>query len=144
MIREAFNGREFPSGNSLASAIAFEVCDTEVLMADYAMLLRDHVTLKCRCIDRIFLQAYVSKLQSVGQVCRFLHSQRGFSIPSSAAFGQIGSAYVAEIHRWAKANSIRAGNGTDDIAFGRGVQVESEAELNRLPLDDLLQLLASQ
>ena len=35
-------------------------------MADYATLLRDHVTLKCRCIDRIFLQAYVPKLQTVG------------------------------------------------------------------------------
>src|SRR5207253_11454000 len=75
-------------------------------MADYATLLRDHITLTCRSIDRIFLQAYVPKLQSVGQVCRFLHRQRGFPIPSSAAFGQIGEAYAAEIHRWAKANRI--------------------------------------
>ena len=30
-------------------------------MADYATLLRDHVTLKCRSIDRIFLQAYVGR-----------------------------------------------------------------------------------
>src|SRR3989440_576347 len=75
-------------------------------MADYATLLRDHITLTCRSIDRIFLQAYVPKLQSVGQVCRFLHRQRGFPIPSSAAFGQIGEAYAAEIHRWAKANGI--------------------------------------
>src|SRR5580765_5141464 len=75
-------------------------------MADYATLLRDHITLTCRSIDRIFLQAYVPKLQSVGQVCRFLHRQRGFPIPSSAAFGQIGEAYVAEIHHWAKANGI--------------------------------------
>jgi hypothetical protein len=28
-------------------------------MADYATLLRDHVTLKCRSLDRILLQAYV-------------------------------------------------------------------------------------
>ena len=75
-------------------------------MADYATLLRDHVTLTCRSIDRIFLQAYVPKLQSVGQVCLFLHRQRGFSIPSSAAFGQIGEAYVAAIHRWAEANGV--------------------------------------
>ena len=70
-------------------------------MADYATLLRDHITLTCRSIDRIFLQAYVPKLQSVGQVCLFLNRQRGFRIPSSAAFGQIGEAYVAAIHRWA-------------------------------------------
>jgi hypothetical protein len=66
----------------------------------------DHITLTCRSIDRIFLQADVPKLQSVGQVCRFLHRQRGFPIPSSAVFGQIGEAYVAEIHRCAKANGI--------------------------------------
>ena len=33
-------------------------------MADYATLLRDQVTLTCRSVDRIFLQAYVPKLQS--------------------------------------------------------------------------------
>src|SRR5215467_16135013 len=76
-------------------------------MADYATLLRDHITLTCRSIDRIFLQAYVPKLQSVGQVCLFLNRQRGFKIPSSAAFGQIGEAYVAAIHRWAEAEGIR-------------------------------------
>jgi hypothetical protein len=75
-------------------------------MADYAMLLREQVTLTCRSIDRIFLQAYVPKLQSVGLVCRFLRWQRGFRIPSSAAFGKIGAAYVAEVHRFAEANGI--------------------------------------
>src|SRR5437762_3439480 len=75
-------------------------------MIDYATLLRDHVTLTCRSIDRIFLQAYVPKLQSVGWVCQFLRWQRGFEIPSSAAFGRIGAAYVAEVHRWAKANGV--------------------------------------
>ena len=75
-------------------------------MADYASLLRDHVTLECRSVDRIFLQAWVPKLQSVGQVCTFLRWQRGFKIPSSAAFGKIGEAYVAEIHRWAKTNGV--------------------------------------
>ena len=54
-------------------------------MADYATLLRDHVTLTCRSVDRIFLQAYVPKLQSVGGVCQFLYWQKGFGIPSSAA-----------------------------------------------------------
>ncbi len=68
-------------------------------MADYATLLRDHVALTCRSIYRIFLQAYVPKLQSVGLVCRFLRWQRGFTIPSSAAFGKIGAAYKADVHR---------------------------------------------
>src|SRR5437870_1132449 len=75
-------------------------------MADYATLLRDHVTLKCRSIDRILLQAFVPKLQTAGYVCRFLRWQRGFKIPSSAAFGKIGEAYVKRIRDFAKANNI--------------------------------------
>src|SRR5262245_4929624 len=39
---------------------------------DYATLLRDHVTLTCRSVDRIFLQGYVPKLKTVGGVCQFL------------------------------------------------------------------------
>ncbi len=75
-------------------------------MADYATLLRDHVTLTCRCVDRIFLQAYVPRLQTVGWVCQFLRWQRGYPIPSSAAFGKIGNAYAAEVRRFAKVGGI--------------------------------------
>jgi hypothetical protein len=75
-------------------------------MADYATLLRDHVSLTCRSVDRIFLQAYVPRLQSVGMVCQFLRWQRGYPIPSSAAFGKIGQAYATEVHKFAKANGI--------------------------------------
>ncbi len=75
-------------------------------MADYATLLRDHISLTCRSVDRIFLQAYVPKLQSVGGVCQYPHWQKGFGIPSSAGFGKIGDAYIAQVHRWATANGI--------------------------------------
>src|SRR4051794_41283455 len=79
-------------------------------MADYATLLRDHVTLTCRSVDRFFLQGYVPKLQSVGQVCRFLRWQRRFPIPSSAAFGKIGDGYVKNVHRFAEANQNPGGH----------------------------------
>ena len=75
-------------------------------MADYATLLRDRVTLACCSIDRIFLQGYVPKLQSVGLVCRFLRWQRGFFVPSSAAFGKIGDAYVAKVHKFAADHDV--------------------------------------
>jgi hypothetical protein len=75
-------------------------------MPDYFTLLRDRVTLKCRSIDRLLLQAYVPKLQSVGQVCIFLRWLRKFKLPSSAAFGKIGEAYVQAIHDFAKAHNI--------------------------------------
>ena len=90
-------------------------------MANYATLLRDHVTLQYRSIDRIFLQAYVPKLQSVGQVCIFLRWQRKFKIPSSAAFGKIGDAYVKAIHQFAKQHEIpivtfKKGQKKEDVA----------------------------
>ena len=75
-------------------------------MADFATLLRDHVTLTCRSVDRIFVQSYVPKLHCVGGVCQFLYWQKGFGIPSSAAFGKLGDAHVAEVYRWAKKNAI--------------------------------------
>jgi hypothetical protein len=75
-------------------------------MADYSTLLRDHVTLTCRSVDRIFLQAYVPKLQTVGWVCQFLRWQRGYPIPSSSAFGKIGDEYVRQVHRFAATNGI--------------------------------------
>jgi hypothetical protein len=75
-------------------------------MAGYATLLRDHVTLTCRSVDRIFLQACVPRLQSVGMVCQFLRWQRGYPVPSSAAFGKIGEAFAAEVRKFAKANGI--------------------------------------
>jgi hypothetical protein len=78
----------------------------EVTMTDYATLLRDHVTLKVRSIDRIFLQAYVPQLQSVGLVCRFLRWQRNFPIPSSAAFGKMGEQYRKAIDRFAQLQNI--------------------------------------
>jgi hypothetical protein len=45
-------------------------------------------------------------LQSVGQVCTFLRWQRKFKIPSSAAFGKIGEAYVQAVYRFAEMQKI--------------------------------------
>jgi hypothetical protein len=90
-------------------------------MADYSTLLRDHVTLTCRSVDRIFLQAYVPKLQTVGWVCQFLRWHRGFPIPSSSAFGKIGDEYVHAVHRFAAANDVPV------IHFGKGENKEAIA-----------------
>ena len=75
-------------------------------MADYATLVRDHVSFEVRCVDRFFLQGYIPKLQSVGMVCKFLRWQRHIPIPSSAAFGKIGDAYVKDIQAFARANGL--------------------------------------
>ena len=68
-------------------------------MATISSLLRDHVTLQVRSVDRLFLQGYVPRLQTQGQVIRFL-LDRGFPIPSPAVLGKIGRGYVAAINRF--------------------------------------------
>ena len=90
-------------------------------MATIRSLLRDRVTLQVRSVDRLFLQAYVPKLQSVGWVCQFLRWQRGYPIPSSSAFGKIGDGYVRAVHRFAEANDIPV------IHFGKGDNKEAIA-----------------
>ena len=76
-------------------------------MADYSTLLPNHVTLTDRSIDRICLQAYVPKLQTLGLVCvSSCAGSTGTAILSLAAFGQIGDAYIAEVHRFAAAHGI--------------------------------------
>ena len=69
-------------------------------MTDYATLLRDHTTLTCRSVDRLFLQGYVPQLQTPGQIALFL-MHRGFRFPSSAAMGWIGERYAEGIKSWA-------------------------------------------
>jgi hypothetical protein len=90
-------------------------------MGDYATLLRDHITLRYRSIDRIFLQGYVPKLQTVGQVCIFLRWQRHVPIPSSAAFGAIGREYEKAITRFAAEHAIPL------IHFAKGQDKEKTA-----------------
>src|ERR671922_1634222 len=74
-------------------------------MATISSLLRERVTLQVNSVDRIFLAGYVPKLQSEGQVVRFL-LDRGFPIPSPAALGKIGSAYVRAVGRFARRDRI--------------------------------------
>jgi hypothetical protein len=68
-------------------------------VATISSLLADHVTLQVRSVDRLFLQGYVPKLQTEGQVIRFL-LDRGFPIPSPAVLGRIGRAYVAAVEQF--------------------------------------------
>ena len=92
-------------------------------MATIASLLRDHVTLRVRSVDRLFLQAYVPKLMTSFQVVRFL-LDRGYPIPSPALLGRIGRAYAAAIDRFAVEHEIPV------VRFGKG---ESPAATSRPP-----------
>jgi hypothetical protein len=89
-------------------------------VATIASLLRDHVTLQVRSVDRLFLQAYVPKLMTPFQVVRFL-LDRGNPIPSPALLGKIGRAYIAAIDRFAEDNEIPV------VRFAKGESKEQIA-----------------
>ena len=74
-------------------------------MANVAELLQDHVTLTVDCVDRLYLKAYVPRLQSSGGVVRFLE-HRGQIIPSPALFGKLTTAFVAALRTWCQQEEI--------------------------------------
>ena len=74
-------------------------------MATISSLLADHVSLQVRSVDRLFLQGYVPRLMTEGQVIRFL-LDRGFPIPSPAVLGKIGRDYVNRINAYIASNQI--------------------------------------
>jgi hypothetical protein len=84
-------------------------------------LLDQHITLELECIDRMYLNVYVAKLQTESQVAGFLKKQRGALLASSALMEPITKAFVSAIDRFVHTNNIpvvRFGKGQrkDDIA----------------------------
>ena len=81
-------------------------------MATTSSLLRDHVTLSVRSVDRVFMHAHVPELMTKYQVIRFL-LDRGHPIPSRA-LGKIGKGFVKDIERFV------ADNGIPLVRFAKG------------------------
>ncbi len=88
-------------------------------MPNVAELIKDHVTLTVECVDRLYLNGYVPRLQSEGGVIGFL-LHRGQRIPSPAVFGQLTAAFKAELRAWCQAQDIpwlefKKGERKDDV-----------------------------
>ncbi len=71
-----------------------------------AELLDGHVTLDVECFDRLYVNAYIPKLQTPGGVVYFLHDHRGHPIPSPALFRPMGEAFRAAVAEFAKDRGI--------------------------------------
>jgi hypothetical protein len=65
-----------------------------------------HVVRELQCLDRIYLNGYVPKLQVGGQVVTFLTEHLGNPIPSLVLFKQIGDRFREEVRRFAETNGI--------------------------------------
>ena len=70
-------------------------------------VLDGHVALDIECLDRIYLNAYVPKLQSSAQVAAFLSDHLGLPFPSPALFNQIGQRFRRAVASFAESNDIR-------------------------------------
>jgi len=83
-------------------------------------LLREHVSLEVECVDRVYLNGYVPRLQTSGALVYFLERHRGELIASPASLGQIGQAFVAAVESFAREQNIpivrfQKGQRKDDI-----------------------------
>ena len=88
-------------------------------MPNVAELITEHVTVTVDCADRLYLNAYVPRLQSEGGVVAFLR-HRGQPIPSPAPFGQITDAFKIRVRAWAQRQRIpwielQKGERKDDV-----------------------------
>jgi hypothetical protein len=71
-----------------------------------AEIIRDHVTLEVRCIDRLYLNGYVPRLQTAGGVIDFLVRACRQKVASPAVFGQITTAFKTQLRTWADDHAI--------------------------------------
>ena len=71
-----------------------------------ADMVAGHVTLDISCLDRVYLNGYVAKLQTPGGVVYFFRDHRGKPIVSPALFEPIGEKFRKDIRDWAQANGI--------------------------------------
>lgn len=75
-------------------------------MPNVAEIIKDHVTLEIRCIDRLYLNGYVPRLQRGGGVVDLLRRACGHAIASPAGLGQIGEAFKTRLRAWATQHQI--------------------------------------
>src|SRR5664280_2793153 len=86
-----------------------------------ADVLAEHVTLECECIDRVYANVYVPRLQYAGGVAHFFRGHRGATFASTVLADPISKGFVAAIHRFAESLGVPVirfakGQRKDDVA----------------------------
>jgi hypothetical protein len=91
-------------------------CGQAVVMAGTLTvndLLAGHVGLDVECLDRLYFNGYVPKLQVGGQVVGFMTRHLGYPIPSPAIMEKIGTAFRRSVRSFAQAQQVPI------VAFGK-------------------------
>jgi hypothetical protein len=71
-----------------------------------AAVIRQHVSLEVRCIDRLYLHAWMPKLQTSGGLCYFLQEHLRHPIPSPALFKPLHDRFVGAVQGFAQRHRI--------------------------------------
>ena len=84
-------------------------------------IIRDHVSLSISCLDRLYVNGYIPKLQTPGQLHYFMHDHLGKPIPSPVVLQPIHDRFVAEVKSFSERHKIPCirfehGQRKDDIA----------------------------
>jgi hypothetical protein len=83
-------------------------------------ILDHHVTFQLECIDRMYLNVYVPRLQCESGIAQFFRGHRGHKFASSALMDPMTKAFVAAMECFAKQHEIavvqfRKGQRKDDV-----------------------------
>ena len=126
-------------------------------MASIPELLKGHITLEVECLDRLYLNGYISTLATGPQLSWFMRQQLGKPVPSPAVLGQITEKFrnavkaVAEqdqipIHEFERkedkderGNKFRRKRGTQDGIVFIGVAQEKAHAFNGKKVDGQFQ-----
>src|SRR5437667_9559808 len=85
-----------------------ELPGKEVSMTpNIADIIRHHVSLEVRCIDRLYVNGYMPKLQTSAGLCYFLCGHRGYPIPSPARCQPIRERFGTSVHRFAGRHELQ-------------------------------------
>lgn len=84
----------------------YELAAADPAVVTAADMVAGHVRLDISCLDRVYLNGYVAKLQTAGGVIYFFHDHRGKPIVSPALFEPIGEKFRKDIKDWAQANGV--------------------------------------
>jgi hypothetical protein len=71
-----------------------------------ADMIRQHVSLSVRCIDRVYVNGYMPKLQTSGGLCYFLRDHRGYPIPSPALFRPMHDRFINDVEQFVERHDI--------------------------------------
>ena len=90
-----------------------------------ADIIRHHVALEVRCLDRLYVHAYMPKLQTSGGLCYFLRDHLGYPLPSPALFRPMHDRFVAAVEQYVTREAVPV------VRFERGQNKDALATAHR-------------